>query len=143
MKKNTDCGMLMKQICDKLEQLSNNELRSRDLTLSQIRYLSYLAENQNRGVELKKLESFFGVTQPTVAGITNRLEKKNLVKMEVSPKNGRAKIAKITKEGLFLYEEAQQRESQIEKNLLANISKNDQEKLKELLLVVFDNIKTF
>lgn len=141
MKKNTDCGMLMKQICDKLEQLSNNELRSRDLTLSQIRYLSYLAENQSRGVELKKIESFFGVTQPTVAGIMNRLEKKNLVKTEVSPKNVRAKIAKITKEGLFLYEETQQKESQIEKNLLANISKNDQEKLKELLLVVFDNIK--
>ena len=44
MKKEKDCGILLKQICDKLETSANNELKNSGLTLSQVRYLKYLYE---------------------------------------------------------------------------------------------------
>ena len=53
MKKEKDCGILLKQICDKIETSANNELKNSGLTLSQVRYLEYLYERHPAKVHLK------------------------------------------------------------------------------------------
>lgn len=138
---NTDCGMLMKQICDRLEKNANNELRNQDLTLSQIRYLTFLYENKDKNIELKELESYFEVSQPTVAGIINRLESKDLVKMQQSPKKISAKIVNITESGIKVCNECNQHQHITEDVLLNNFTELEKKQLKDLLLRVFENIK--
>lgn len=138
---NTDCGMLMKQICDRLEKNANNELRKQDLTLSQIRYLTFLYENKDKNIELKELESYFEVSQPTVAGIINRLEGKDLVKMQQSPKKISAKIVNITENGIKVCKECNKHQHITEDVLLNNFTELEKKQFKELLLRVFENIK--
>lgn len=79
MSKNYSCGTLLKQIHDIMEKNANNVLREQNLTISQSGVLVLLDEKEGKTASFKELEKDFGVSQPTMVGILNRLVQKDLV----------------------------------------------------------------
>ena len=67
------CGELIKRLNDILGTCANKELKSDDMTASQIKMLIIISETKNESITLKELEKHFGVAQATVAGIVARL----------------------------------------------------------------------
>lgn len=141
MNKLEECGMLIKQINDKLETAANNDLKSSSLTLSQMRYLIYLYESEPRMVPLKELEAVFEVKQPTVAGIVNRLIKKNLIIMEQSSEDTRAKVVAISAAGHKELEYARSCQIKTENQLLHPLNQEEEILFQEILKKVNEGLK--
>ena len=93
------CGTLLKQIHDIMEKNANNVLREQELTISQSGVLVLLDEKEGKTATFKELEKDFGVSQPTMVGILNRLEQKNLVEILADSEDKRIRKAHLTKKG--------------------------------------------
>ena len=141
MKRQTDCGMLIKQISDSVKKRVDNAARGKDMTLSQMRYLEYIRDNPLERVPLKELEAYFQVAQPTVAGIMARLTKKGLVQMEVSSENVRAKTVSLTEAGRQAVADAEQHRSGTEESLLAPLTEEEAELFERMLIKIRDGLK--
>lgn len=118
----TDCGMLFKLITDTIEKEGNNHLRAHNMTLSQLRYISYIYEAPQDRIPLKQLEAFFGVSQPTVAGVVSRMVKKGFLLLEQSQEDPRAKTVCLTPMGQSFAQEAETTKAATENALLAPLS---------------------
>ena len=140
VKKEKDCGMLLKQICDKLETGANNELKNSGLTLSQVRYLEYLFERHPAKIHLKELEAAFEVKQPTVVGIISRLEKKGLVCTEQSTEDSRAKTVCMTELGYQNACQAGRHREAMEQQILAPLSGQERIEFQKLLMLVNEHL---
>lgn len=55
------CGELIKRLNDILGTCANKELKSDDMTASQIKMLIIISETKNESITLKELEKHFGV----------------------------------------------------------------------------------
>ena len=73
------CGELIKRLNDILGTCANKELKSDDMTASQIKMLIIISETKNESITLKELEKHFGVSQATVAGIVASLQTRDVV----------------------------------------------------------------
>lgn len=132
MGSNMECGMLIKRINDRIARMSNNELRASELTLSQLRYLEYLYDQQDTEAHFKNLESFFGVSQPTVVGVLKRLERKGLVSTQLSAAGGNVKTAHLTENGKALYEDSRTYRNDVEQTLLVPLDAQEQAMFHEM-----------
>ena len=73
------CTMLIRRLYLSLARLSNRILHQHDLTMSQLMTLLLLSGSSEKELSLKELERLLQTSQPDVAGIASRLEKKGLV----------------------------------------------------------------
>ncbi|MGN0708081.1 MAG: MarR family winged helix-turn-helix transcriptional regulator [Faecalibacterium sp.] len=137
----TDCGFYIKHINDALQRDSNNQLRSQDLTLSQIAVLLHLENSPGHALPLKELEKQLQVAQSTAAGITARLEQKGFVEGLGCPQDRRVKMVRITSAGLACCAAAQQQMHQAEEHLLAALNKEERILFASLLKKVSDSMK--
>jgi DNA-binding MarR family transcriptional regulator len=137
----SECGMLIKQISDCVARLSNNQLRDADLTLSQIRYLSFLYEHEGSLVSFKEIQEHFGVSQPTVTGILKRLMAKRLVFSETGAEGGRSKSYGLTQLGVMQLESAEAAREAQEEQLLSPLGDTEREAFQDMLTRILDNLK--
>lgn len=129
----------MKQITDGISKTSNNQFRQYGLTLRQIRVLSFLYQKGEK-VPLKAIEAEFHISQPTVAGIMQRLAKKKLIGLKVSATNGSAKTASLTEAGKKLYLESNKYASEMEVSILKGLDRKEVEDLEKTLKKVLNNL---
>lgn len=134
-----DTGILIKQINDVLVSNMNNDLKSKGLTLSQVRFLSYLNKSPEP-VPFKELESHFHVSQPTVVGIINRLLEKGFISISFDEKDRRVKKAAITRTGKTECEYGEKRRIETEEFLVRKLTTEQKQQLNSLLKVVYDNL---
>lgn len=135
-----DIGFLFKKINEKLEKHVNANLNSIDITFSQLRVLFFVHEAENQTTQ-KEIETFLEASHPTTNGIIKRLEEKQLVKTEMTIKNGRmSKNVAITEKGIDLCSK-----NETDQNLLENkfgewLSEDGKNTLRELLLKIYENL---
>lgn len=141
MDSSSDCGMLIKLISDNISRISNNELRSNNLTLSQLRYLEYLYAAKDTPTLFKDLETHFEVSQPTAAGIIKRLSNKGLIRTQDSELGGKAKTAVLTEAGKELFESAESRRTETERVLLAPLAEEDRVRFHSMLEQIYNHLK--
>lgn len=137
----SECGMLIKQINDCIGRISNNQLRDADLTLTQIRYLSFIHQHNGELVSFKEIQSHFGVSQPTVTGILKRMTSKKLIFSSVDPGEGHAKSYGLTQFGVMQLEGATAGRVAQEEQLLAPLSPSERKQFQEMLSRVLDNLR--
>ncbi|MCI2058016.1 MAG: MarR family transcriptional regulator [Oscillibacter sp.] len=137
----THSGFLIKQIHDRLEKRSNNELRAQDLTMMQISVLLALEAADGKQRSMKELERHFGVAQPTVAGIVSRLEQKAFVQAHGDAEDKRIKIVHITKAGEACCKEASSHMNEAEELLLRGFTAEERELFHHLLKKAANNLK--
>ena len=88
------CGMLIRQIHNSLEKMSNKDLKEKGLTLVQVSALFSINDTAEKKVTFKELEKILHLAQSTTVGIISRLEQKNLVTSYIDDNDKRMFSAK-------------------------------------------------
>lgn len=135
-----DIGYLFKNINDKLKVKADADLKHSNLTLAQSRVLAFLDSRGGQTTQ-KEIEVYLEVSHPTVVGIISRMEKNGHLRCWVDETDKRNKIVALTEQAKALGEEMKQRISANEKMLLASLSEADIKKLKQMLLIIYNNLE--
>lgn len=136
-----DLGLKLKMIDDNIKKKANNDLVEMDLTIAQHHTLVYLVRQADHTAELKAIEREFRVSQPTVAGIAQRLEAKGYVESLGSPRDKRVKLIRLTPQGEELCRRSWEKMKGRMNALTDGLSEPDLEELDRLLDIVLRNIE--
>ena len=136
MSKNYSCGTLLKQIHDIMEKNANNVLREQKLTISQSGVLVLLDEKEGKTASFKELEKEFGVSQPTMVGILNRLVQKDFVEVLTDSEDKRIRKAHLTQKGADKCKEGYKHMNSAEEQLLKSLTDDEKMEFNRLLLKV-------
>ena len=134
MSRNYSCGTLLKQLHDIMEKNANNVLREQNLTISQSGVLVLLDEKEGKTASFKELEKEFGVSQPTMAGILNRLVQKDLVEVLTDSEDKRIRKAHLTQKGADKCKEGYKHMNSAEEQLLKSLTDDEKMEFNRLLL---------
>ncbi len=135
------CGALLKQINDMMEKNANNDLRGQNLTISQSGVLVLLDEKVEKTATFKELEKRYGVSQPTMVGILNRLEQKNLVEILTDPDDRRIRMAHLTREGEEKCKEGYRHMKAAEELLLRDLTAEERTEFLRLLIKIRESME--
>ena len=136
MSKNYSCGTLLKQIHDIMEKNANNVLREQELTISQSGVLVLLDEKEGKTASFKELEKDYGVSQPTMVGILNRLVQKDFVEVLTDSEDKRIRKAHLTQKGADKCREGYKHMNLAEEQLLKSLTDDEKMEFNRLLLKV-------
>ena len=136
MSKNYSSGTLIKQIHDIMEKNANNVLREQELTISQSGVLVLLDEKEGKTASFKELEKEFGVSQPTMVGILNRLVQKDFVEVLTDSEDKRIRKAHLTQKGADKCREGYKHMNLAEEQLLKSLTDDEKKEFNRLLLKV-------
>ena len=135
-----DIGYLIKNINDKLKAKADADLKHYNLTLAQSRVLTFLHFNGGQATQ-KEIEVFLDVSHPTVVGIVSRMEQNGHVISWIDENDKRNKIVKLTEAAEALSMDMEHDIYENERKMLASLSAEDIEQLRELLLAVYKNLE--
>lgn len=136
-----DIGFLFKKIDEKLEKQVNSKLNSLGITFAQIRVLIFVHEAENQQTTQKEIETFLEVSHPTTNGIIKRLEEKQLIKTEMTLKNGRmSKNVAITEKGIELCSKNEADKNLLEDKFTEWLSEDGKNTLRELLRKIYEKL---
>lgn len=125
--------MLIRQINNALEKRVNNQLKEKDITLSQMSALIEILNTPAKKLTFKELEKCLSLAQSTTAGLIFRLERKKLVFVSGDADDKRIKYVEITSLGEKFCYEARQEMERTEKKLLESLSAMEKENLLSML----------
>lgn len=97
-------AILIKRLSLEIDKLSNPILDPYDLTNSQYKILKYLLMSPPDSVKQVDIEHYFSMTNPTVTGLVQKLEKKGMIERKVNPQDSRSKILRPTQKTLEMKE---------------------------------------
>ena len=135
------CGMLISQIHNSLEKMSNKDLKEKGLTLVQVSALFSINDTAEKKVTFKELEKILHLAQSTTVGIISRLEQKNLVTSYIDDNDKRIKYVRITELGEQCCKEAEDSMLKTETFLLSNLTEIEKVLFKDLLEKVNNTLK--
>lgn len=132
-------GYLLKQITDKIKASADASLKSKALTLSQMRVLEFVS-NHTEGVTQKAIEEHFQVSHPTIVGIITRMEKKGYLECWMDPEDKRNKMVCLTPKAWPIAREMKQEIEMQEIRLLKGLSEEQIDGLCEALCRILENV---
>lgn len=133
-----DVGYLIKNINDRLRAKADADLKQYHLTLTQSRVLAFLSSRGGQTTQ-KEIEVFLEVSHPTVVGIVSRMEQNGYVTSRLSH-DKRNKNVRLTPQAEAIGMDMEQNILVNEQKLLAPLSAEDQERLREMLLAISKNL---
>ncbi|MBR6115667.1 MAG: MarR family transcriptional regulator [Oscillospiraceae bacterium] len=136
-----DLARKLKLIDDSIKKKANNDLEEMDLTIAQHHTLVFLVRRENHTAELKEIEREFRVSQPTVAGIAQRLEAKGYVESMQHPTDKRVKMIRLTPQGEALCKRSWEKMKARGERMTAGLSEEELAELDRLLDIVYRNIE--
>ena len=134
----SDVGYLIKSINDKLTVKADAELKQFNLTMSQCRVFLYLSSRGGQGTQ-KEIETFLGVSHPTIVGLVSRMEQNGYVTCWPC-EDGRNKYVKLTPQAEAIDKDMRENMQANEQMLLSPLSPEDRERLRDLLLTVAEHL---
>lgn len=134
-----DVAYLIKNINDKLKVKADADLKRYNLTFTQSRVFAFLNGKGGQATQ-KEIELFLEVSHPTVVGIVSRMEQNGYVTTWLDDKDKRNKIVKLTKQAEEIGIDMEQNMLENEKMLLAPLSAEESERLKEMLTAIYNNL---
>lgn len=135
-----DIGYLIKNINDKLKAKADADLKRYNLTLTQSRVFTFLHNNGGQATQ-KEIEVFLEVSHPTVVGIVSRMEQNGHVTSWIDAHDKRNKIVRLTKQAEALGDHMEHNIFTNEQKMLTSLSETDVEQLREMLLVIYNNLE--
>ena len=131
---------LIKRISEKMEREGNRRLQEKGVTLSQLKILLHLMAQSEHDLTLKELESYFGMSQATIAGIAARLERKRLVTSIGDRNDRRIKHIRVSAAGEALCKDAEAEKQAGEAWLVRCLSDEEKSLLNTLLVKVYEGM---
>lgn len=132
-----DVGYLIKNINDKLKVKADADLKGYNLTMTQSRVLAYLGGRGGQATQ-KEIETFLEVSHPTVVGIVSRMKQNGYVTCW-QDEDKRNKNVMLTPKALSLCADMERHMFETEKRLLAPLNDSEVERLKDMLLRIYNN----
>lgn len=88
----------MKQIITAFRRRANQTLEQNNLTVSQAEMLFFIARQDEKGQKIiqRNIEEALHLSNPTVSGTLDRLEKKRLIERRPDPENRRVNLVQLT-----------------------------------------------
>ena len=131
---------LIKRISEKMEREGNRRLLEKGVTLSQLKVLLHLMTQSKHDLTLKELESYFGMSQATIAGIAARLERKRLVTSTGDRNDRRIKHIQVSAAGEALCKDAEAEKQAGDAWLVRCLSDEEKSMLNTLLVKVYEGM---
>ncbi|MDO4634976.1 MAG: MarR family transcriptional regulator [Streptococcus sp.] len=136
MPNHKNISILIKRANLKFDKVANRILSNYEMTSTQLKILKYLFHFSDFTVTQRELEIYFSMTNPTVTGILQNLQKKGFIIRKPNPKDARSKVIGLADKSRELkgkmYVIGQQLDEQLTKNL------NDEERI--LLMDLLEKI---
>lgn len=140
MHKTDTLGVMIKKIHNTFRTEINNILKKYDITNTQADVLRYLHVHKNEKVSQRDIENYFGTSNPTVSGILNRLECKDLIERKCSDEDARVKYIFETEKAEELHKRLRHNLDYNEAQLKAGLTEEEEEQLFYLLNRILQNI---
>lgn len=133
-------GILIKNISNIIATELNNNLKPYNITGVQARVLFYI-NCASGNVFQKDIQNHLKLANPTVTGIVQRLEEKQLIERHVSSEDSRYKCHVLTDKGRDVVKSLSDYSATImEQRILNGFSENEIETLTSLLLRILENL---
>ena len=129
----------IKKAALEVEKLSNQVLAPFELTHTQYKILMMLYHSPEQFIRQRDIEKKFSMTNPSVTGIVQNLEKKGLVIRLQSQEDKRSKLIYPTEHARKLEPELSQLGKSLENQVTANLQEEECRQLCELLKKMLDN----
>lgn len=130
---NEKVAILIKKTALVIEKLSNHALAPYELTHTQYKILMLLYRKQDQPLRQIDIETHFAMTNPTVTGIIQNLERKGLVERIPHPDDRRSKLLKLTPRALSMQKELHALGESLESQVTANLTPQESQQLLKLL----------
>ena len=132
----TRIPILIKKASLVFDKISNQLLTPYDLTNSQFKILMVLYHAPEGSVRQIDIENKFAMTNPTVTGLVQKLEAKDLVKRMPHPEDKRSKVLVLTDRAIAMKEELLALADDLERQMTQNLNHDECEQLAALLLKI-------
>ena len=131
-------SILIKKTALVFDKISNQLLRPYELTGSQFKILMVLYHAPDASVRQADIENKFAMTNPTVTGLVQKLEVKDLVKRMPHPEDKRSKVLVLTDRAIEMKEELLALADDLEAGMTKNLNESERELLASLLMKMLD-----
>lgn len=127
-------AILIKKTALVIDKLSNHVLAPYELTNTQYKILMLMYRHQGASpLRQADIETHFSMTNPTVTGIIQNLEKKGLVQRIPNPDDKRSKLLVLTEQALALKGEIYALGESLEKQVTSHLTPDESQQLITLL----------
>lgn len=130
---NARISLLVKKSSLIFDKFSNQLLTPYDLTGSQFKILMVLYQSPDGSVRQTDIETKFSMTNPTVTGLVQKLETKDLVKRIPHPEDKRCKVLVLTDRATEMKEELLALADRLEQQMTKNLTGTECDQLAALL----------
>lgn len=127
-------SILIKKSALVFDKLSNQLLSPYDLTSSQFKILMVLYHAQGDSVRQTDIETKFSMTNPTVTGLVQKLEAKELVRRVPNPEDRRSKVLVLTERAMARKDELLTLADSLEREMTAKLTEDEYSQLAALLM---------
>ncbi|MGT2769003.1 MarR family winged helix-turn-helix transcriptional regulator [Streptococcus ictaluri] len=131
-------GVLVKMASLAFDRTASHLLSDFDLTPSQFKILKYLSLHQDQDTRQIDIENFFKMSNPTVTGVLNNLEKKGLIERLSHPQDKRSKLIVLNHQASLKASDYLQKSQDIEALFTKGLTPQQEDSLKELLLILIN-----
>ncbi|MBT9384397.1 MarR family transcriptional regulator [Pseudooceanicola sp. CBS1P-1] len=97
-------GHLIRRLHQRSTQVFLREAQRAGLELTQVQFAALETLSRNEGIDQAQLAALIAYDRATIGGVVERLERKALLRREVSPRDRRARVLTLTPEGRALIE---------------------------------------
>lgn len=125
--------VLIKKAALEFDKLSIPLFAPYELTPSQYKILRLLYLEEPESVRQIDIEKSFSMTNPTVTGLLNNLEKKEWIQRIPNPNDSRSKVIRLTAKAENLRNELLDISEQLEDMLTDNLNEQEKNQLIELM----------
>lgn len=132
-------GILIKKTSQAFEKSASQVLAPYDLTPSQFKILKYVTLNPEASVRQIDLETYFGMSNPTVTGIIQNLEKKGMIYRKSHPDDKRSKIIILSEKAKNARHFILETSDNIEANFTKGLTPQEKDIMRTLLLKLLDS----
>lgn len=134
-------SLLIKLANNGFEQHLTSASNDIELTSAQCQILGFIHSHEGKGeVNPIDIEHHYHLTRPTVSGILQRLERKGFIALTTSEKDRRYKQIKLTPKAREHHDNMMQRIFATEEQMFKDISLEDIEKMRTLLMRMISNL---
>lgn len=130
----TGIPILIKKASLVFDKISNQLLTPYDLTNSQFKILMVLYHAPGASVRQIDIENKFAMTNPTVTGLVQKLEAKDLVKRMPHPEDKRSKVLVLTDRAMGMKEELLALADELAQQMTKSLNDDEREQLAALIL---------
>lgn len=135
-------GYKFKRIHEMFRARMNVDMKENDLTFSQMEILFYLEKHDDHAINQQELCDAVQVSHPTMIGLINRMEEKDLVVRRTDPLNRRSRYIEMTQKSQEILRQTRERRHRNDRMLVKGFTDEETKELNRLLGMVYRNMQS-